>query len=75
MKETEKPFIGLKVAEALTRMSGRAPGPMGPEDLERLEAAVGGTVEVEGKRKALSARSGPPIQGKSAVSRGSNSTA
>ena len=53
MKETEKPFIKLKVTEALTKDVGRALARMGPEDLERLEAAVGDTVEVEGKRKAL----------------------
>ena len=53
MKETEKPFIKLKVTEALTKDVGRAFARMGPEDLERLEAAIGDTVEVEGKRKAL----------------------
>ena len=53
MKETEKQFIKLKVTEALTKDVGRALARMGPEDLERLEAAVGDTVEVEGKRKAL----------------------
>ncbi|MFA4904628.1 MAG: CDC48 family AAA ATPase [Desulfobaccales bacterium] len=53
MKETEKPFIKLKVTEALTKDVGRALARMGPEDLERLEAVVGDTVEVEGKRKAL----------------------
>jgi len=53
MKETEKPIIKLKVTEALTKDVGRALARMGPEDLERLAAAVGDTVEVEGKRKAL----------------------
>ena len=53
MKETEKPFFKLKVTEALTKDVGRALARMGPEDLERLEAAFGDTVEVEGKRKAL----------------------
>ncbi len=53
MKENEKPFIKLKVTEALTKDVGRALARMGPEDLERLQAAVGDTVEVEGKRKAL----------------------
>jgi len=53
MKQTEKPFIKLKVTEALTKDVGRALARMGPEDLERLDAAVGDTVEVEGKRKAL----------------------
>ena len=53
MKETEKPFIKLKVTEALTKDVGRALARMGPEDIERLQAAVGDTVEVEGKRKAL----------------------
>jgi len=53
MKENEKPFIKLKVTEALTKDVGRALARMGPEDFERLQAAVGDTVEVEGKRKAL----------------------
>ena len=53
MKQTEKPFIKLKVTEALTKDVGRALARMGPEDLERLDAAVGDTVEIEGKRKAL----------------------
>jgi transitional endoplasmic reticulum ATPase len=53
MKETEKPFIKLKVTEALTKDVGRALARMGPEDIERLDAAVGDTVEIEGKRKAL----------------------
>jgi len=53
MKETEKPLIKLKVTEALTKDVGRALARMGPEDLERLQAAIGDTVEVEGKRKAL----------------------
>ena len=50
---TEKTIIKLKVTEALTKDVGRALARMGPEDLERLQAAVGDTVEVEGKRKAL----------------------
>ena len=53
MKESEKPSIKLKVTEALTKDVGRALARMGPEDLERLQAAIGDTVEVEGKRKAL----------------------
>ena len=53
MKETEKPSIKLKVTEAMTKDVGRALARMGPEDLERLQAAIGDTVESEGKRKAL----------------------
>jgi len=53
MKQTENPFIKLKVTEALTKDVGRALARMGPEDLERLQAAVGDTVEIKGKRKAL----------------------
>ena len=43
----------LRVTEALTKDVGRAFARMGPEDLERLRLAVGDTVEVEGKRKAI----------------------
>ncbi len=53
MKEPEKTGIRLKVSEALTKDVGRALARMGPEDMERLQAAVGDTVLVEGKRKAL----------------------
>ena len=53
MKEHEKMVIKLKVTEALTKDVGRALARMGPEDLEKLHAAIGDTVEVEGKRKAL----------------------
>ncbi len=53
MKEPEKTGIRLKVSEALTKDVGRALARMGPEDLERLQAAIGDTVMVEGKRKAI----------------------
>ena len=53
MKEPEKQIIKLKVTEALTKDVGRALARMGPEDLERLQAEIGDTVEVEGKRKAI----------------------
>ncbi|MEI8242240.1 MAG: CDC48 family AAA ATPase [bacterium] len=45
--------IKLRVTEALTKDVGRAFARMGPEDLDRLHLAVGDTVEVEGKRKAV----------------------
>mgnify|MGYP001584166850 CR=1 FL=1 len=45
--------IKLKVTEALTKDVGRAFARMGPEDLERLGASIGDTVEVEGKRPAV----------------------
>ncbi|HEY5529474.1 MAG TPA: CDC48 family AAA ATPase [Thermoleophilia bacterium] len=53
MKSEEVPAIKLKVTEALTKDVGRAFARMGPEDLERLEASIGDTVEVEGKRQAV----------------------
>jgi transitional endoplasmic reticulum ATPase len=45
--------IKLKVTEAMTKDVGRAFARMGPEDMERLQASIGDTVEVEGKRKAV----------------------
>ena len=53
MKSEEVPAIKLKVTEALTKDVGRAFARMGPEDLERLGASIGDTVEIEGKRKAV----------------------
>ncbi|MDZ4241686.1 MAG: AAA family ATPase, partial [Candidatus Omnitrophota bacterium] len=53
MKETETASIKLKVTEALTKDVGRAFARIGPEDLKQLQASIGDTVEIEGKRKAL----------------------
>ncbi len=52
-KDDEAPVVKLRVTEALTKDVGRAFARMGPEDLERLQIAVGDIVEVEGKRKAV----------------------
>ena len=46
----ESKGLKLKVTEALSKDVGRALARMGPEDLEKLEVAVGDTVEVIGKR-------------------------
>ena len=43
----------LKVTEALVKDVGRAFARIGPEDLEKLQAAIGDTLEVAGKRKTV----------------------
>jgi transitional endoplasmic reticulum ATPase len=45
--------LKLRVAEALGKDMGRAFARMGPEDLEKLQVAIGDFVEVEGKRKTV----------------------
>jgi len=45
--------LKLKVTEALGKDMGRAFARMGPEDLEKLNIAIGDIVEVEGKRKTV----------------------
>jgi len=45
--------LKLKVTEALAKDVGRAFARMGPEDLERLQVAIGDTVEVAGKRQTV----------------------
>ena len=47
MKETERPFVKLKVTEALTKDVGRALVRMGPEDIERLQAEIGEPIPPE----------------------------
>jgi transitional endoplasmic reticulum ATPase len=47
---TEVPVLKLKVAEALSKDVGRGIARMGPEDLEKLQLAVGDLVEIAGKR-------------------------
>ena len=49
----EVPALKLKVTEALSQDVGRGIARMGPEDLERLQLAIGDTVEVEGKRPTV----------------------
>jgi transitional endoplasmic reticulum ATPase len=49
----EVPAIKLKVTEALSKDVGRGIARMGPEDLEKLQLAIGDTVEVEGKRPTV----------------------
>jgi len=53
MKSAEKGSIKLKVTEAIGKDVGRAFARIGPEDMERIGAAVGDIIEVSGKRKTL----------------------
>ncbi|MBM4300251.1 MAG: CDC48 family AAA ATPase [Deltaproteobacteria bacterium] len=53
MKKTEESALKLKVTEALSKDVGRAYARMGPEDLERLQVAIGDIVEVVGKRTTV----------------------
>ncbi len=53
MADKKEAALKLKVAEALGKDMGRAFARMGPEDLEKLNVAVGDIVEVSGKRKAV----------------------
>ncbi len=46
--------LKLKVTEALGKDVGRAFARMGPEDLKKLQVAIGDIVEVTGKRKTVS---------------------
>ncbi len=45
--------LKLRVTEALGKDVGRAYARMGPEDLEKLQLAIGDIVEVAGKRKTV----------------------
>jgi transitional endoplasmic reticulum ATPase len=49
----EVPALKLKVTEALSQDVGRGIARMGPEDLEKLQLAIGDTVELEGKRPTV----------------------
>ena len=51
MKETEG--LKLKVTEALSKDVGRCFARMGPEDMKRLDLAIGDIVEIEAKRKTV----------------------
>lgn len=52
-KTTEESALKLKVTEALSKDVGRAYARMGPEDLEKLQVAIGDIVEVVGKRTTV----------------------
>ena len=53
MTKTDKSTLKLKVTEGLGKDVGRAFARMGPEDLEKLQVAIGDIVEVMGKRKTV----------------------
>jgi len=53
MDKREGLTIKLRVTEALGKDVGRAFARMGPEDMEKLQVAIGDIVEVTGKRKTL----------------------
>jgi transitional endoplasmic reticulum ATPase len=53
MTKKEQPFLKLKITEALSKDVGRALARMGPEDMEKLNVAIGDIVEVQGKRKTI----------------------
>ena len=50
---SENSGLKLRVVEALSQDVGRALARMGPEDLERLQVAIGDIVEVQGKRATV----------------------
>jgi transitional endoplasmic reticulum ATPase len=53
MDKTSSAPLKLKVTEAIGKDVGRALARIGPEDLERLKAATGDTVEIAGKRATV----------------------
>ena len=53
MDKLESGQLKLKVTEAIGKDVGRALARIGPEDMERLEVAIGDTVEVVGKRATV----------------------
>jgi transitional endoplasmic reticulum ATPase len=53
MSKIDQPSLKLKVTEALSKDAGRAFARMGPEDMERLEVAIGDIVQVSGKRNTV----------------------
>ncbi len=53
MTDGKPPKLKLKVSEALSKDVGRSLARLGPEDMERLEAAIGDIVSVSGKRKTV----------------------
>jgi transitional endoplasmic reticulum ATPase len=52
-ERTETSAVKLKVSEALSKDVGRGIARMGPEDLDKLQLAVGDMVEVTGKRETV----------------------
>jgi transitional endoplasmic reticulum ATPase len=53
MKKAKEVTLKLKVTEALAKDVGRAYARMGPEDLQKLQVAIGDIVEVVGKRTTV----------------------
>jgi transitional endoplasmic reticulum ATPase len=53
MTDRQETQLKLKVTEALSKDVGRAIARMGPEDLGKLQATVGDTVEIVGKRQTI----------------------
>jgi len=53
MTKSQSKGLKLKVTEALGKDMGRALARVGPEDLEKLGASIGDSVEVTGKRKTV----------------------
>ena len=53
MKKSDESTLKLRVTEALSKDVGRSFARMGPEDLARLNAAIGDIVEISGKRKTV----------------------
>lgn len=53
MGKTGEQSLKLKVTEALNKDVGRAFARMGPEDLEKLDVAIGDIIEVIGKRDTV----------------------
>ncbi len=49
----EKEGLKLKVTEALSKDVGRCFARMGPEDMKRLDLAIGDIVEIEAKRRTV----------------------
>jgi transitional endoplasmic reticulum ATPase len=53
MEKTKPAPLKLKVTEAIGKDVGRALARIGPEDLDRLQTAIGDCVEVAGKRATV----------------------
>lgn len=53
MTAKQKPTLQFRVTEALSKDVGRAFARLDPEDLEKVQAAIGDTVEVTGKRRTI----------------------
>jgi len=53
MTKNNESVLKLKVTEALSKDAGRAFARMGPEDLEKLQVAIGDIVEISGKRSTV----------------------